>query len=330
MLLDRARRSGGPLTGPRVGLVLGAGGIAGGAWHAGVLAALRAATGWDARRAEVVVGTSAGSITGATLRAGLSPADLYASTAGSRVSPAGGALLSRVRTSEGAFRRTARTGPPRPANPMLLRSLASLTPRPMVALAGLLPAGQVDSSAIAARVEELHGGQSWPAEALWVVAVRLADGRRVVFGRDDVDAGLGEAVSASCAIPGWFSPVEIGGRRYVDGGVHSTTNADLAAGLGLDLVVVSAPMAGSWRGMRANAAALSRTNARVGLDREVASIRRRGSEVLVLQPGPADTPLMDRRAMDPSSRRPVAAQARASTLETLQRPELAAIVSRIG
>lgn len=309
----------------RVGLVLGAGGIAGGAWHAGVLAALHEATGWDARRAAVIVGTSAGSITGSTLRAGLPPGDLLAVATGASPSGEGARLLARVRTGEGAFRRTPRSGPPRPANPMLLRSLASFDPRPLVALAGLLPAGEVDGSVIARRVEELNAGPAWPDRPLWVVAVRLADGRRTVFGRDDVPAGLGEAVAASCAIPGWFAPVEIGGHRYVDGGVHSTTNADLlaspAAGDGgrLDLVVVSAPMAGRWRAMRANAAALSRTSARVTLEREVAALRRRGTDVLVLQPGPDDTPLMDRRAMDPAARRPVAQQARASTLEALAR-----------
>lgn len=310
----------------RVGLVLGAGGIAGGAWHAGVLAALQEATGWDARRAEVIVGTSAGSITGSTLRAGLAPGDLLAVATGAPPSGEGARLLARVRTGEGAFRRTPRSGPPRPANPMLLRSLASLDPRPLVALAGLLPAGEVDGSVIARRVEELNAGRAWPHAPLWVVAVRLADGRRVVFGRDGVPAGLGEAVAASCAIPGWFAPVDIGGRRYVDGGVHSTTNADLLAsstavggGDPLDLVVVSAPMAGRWRAMRANAATLSRTSARVTLEREVATLRRRGTEVLVLQPGPNDTPLMDRRAMDPAARRPVAEQARASTLEALAR-----------
>jgi NTE family protein len=282
-----------------------------------VLAALHEATGWDARGADVVVGTSAGSITGASLRAGVGPDDLYALATDRPLSGAGAALLARVRTGEGAFARTRRAGLPRPSNPLLLRSLASLDPRPMVALAGLLPAGEVDASSIAARVEELHGGPSWPAAPLWVVAVRLADGRRVVFGRDDVDAPLGAAVAASCAIPGWFTPVEVGGRRYVDGGAHSTTNADVLGELGLDLVVVSAPMAGRWRALRPNVAAVSRTSARVALDREVASLRRRGVDVLVLQPGPDDTPLMDRRAMDPSARRPVAEQARASTLAVL-------------
>ena len=298
-----------------MGLVLGAGGVAGGAWHAGVLAALAEATGWDPRDAEVVVGTSAGSITGTTLRAGIGAADLYASATGRAMSGEGSRLFSRVRSGDGFVVGQRATGF-RPANPTLLRSLASLDPRPGVALAGLLPAGVVDASAIGRRMEELSEGR-WPSAPLWVVAVRLSDGKRVVFGRDDVSAPIGPAVAASCAIPGWFSPVDIGGTRYVDGGVHSTTNADLLADRELDLVIVSAPMAGQWRSLRANASALSRTSARVAVDREVASIRRQGTEVLVLQPGPDDTPLMDRRAMDPAARRPVAEQARQSTLDVL-------------
>jgi NTE family protein len=300
----------------RVGLVLGAGGVAGGAWHAGVLAALHEATGWDARDAEVVVGTSAGSVTGAALRGGVSPADLHASATGRRLSPAGAALFARVGT-EVTFTRAPRAGVPRPANPLLLRSLASLRPRPGVALAGLLPAGGVDASSIATRVEELHGGSAWPVQPLWIVAVDLATGHRTVFGRHDRDAPLGPAVAASCAIPGWFAPVEVEGRRYVDGGAHSTTNADLLADLGLDLVVVSAPMAGRWRAMRANPAAISRSAARVRLDREVATLRRRGVEVLRFQPGPDDTPLMDLQAMNPSAAPPVARQARESALRML-------------
>ena len=85
----------------RVGLALGAGGIAGGSWHAGVLAALAEATGWDPRTAELMVGTSAGSVTAATLRAGLSSADLYASTVDRRLSAEGAAVLRRVRSAGG-------------------------------------------------------------------------------------------------------------------------------------------------------------------------------------------------------------------------------------
>ncbi len=299
----------------RVGLVLGAGGIAGGAWHAGVLSALAESTGWDARSAEVAVGTSAGSVAAATLRAGVGPDDLHAMAVDGPLSAAGARLVGRMRTSVG-LKRAPRSGPRRPANPALLRSLASLDPRPLVALAGLLPAGEVDASGIGAGIEELAGGPGWPADALWIVAVRLGDGRRVVFGRD-AEAPLGAAVAASCAIPGFFAPVRIGGRRHVDGGVHSTTNADLLAGAGLDLVVVSAPMAGRWRSIRAHPAALSRSSARVNLEREVLALRRSRTKVLVLQPGPGDTALMDGRAMDPSGRGPIARRARASTLDAL-------------
>ena len=79
---------------PRIGLVLGAGGEVGYAFHAGVLAALADVSGWDARSAEVIVGTSAGSIAGAVLRAGCSPADLAARVTGDRVSEEARALLA--------------------------------------------------------------------------------------------------------------------------------------------------------------------------------------------------------------------------------------------
>jgi NTE family protein len=76
-----------------------------------------------------------------------------------------------------------------------------------------------------------------------VVAVRRRDGERVVFGRDgDPPADVASAVAASCAIPAYFAPVDIGGVSYVDGGVHSPTNADLLAPCDLDLVVISSPM----------------------------------------------------------------------------------------
>src|SRR3954454_20457205 len=78
---------------PRIGLVLGAGGEVGHAFHAGVLAALADVTGWDARDAEVVVGTSAGSLVGALVRAGVSGSDLVARVNGQELSEAGRLLL---------------------------------------------------------------------------------------------------------------------------------------------------------------------------------------------------------------------------------------------
>jgi NTE family protein len=229
--------------------------------------------------------------------------------------------MARVRTGDGFQRIAARGRVPRPANPMLLRSLASFSPKPGVALAGLLPAGAIDASFIGDRVEELCGGSAWPSRDLWIVAVRLADGRRIVFGRDAVTS-LGPAVAASCAIPGFFMPIRVDGRRHVDGGAHSPTNADVLRGLDLDLVVVSAPMAGRWRAVRANPTGMARTSSRMSLDREVATLRRGGTPVLVLQPGPEDAALMDGRAMDPSCRAPVAQRARQSALEYLARTQV--------
>ena len=84
-----------------VALVLGAGGVAGGAFHAGVLAALHEATGWDPRQADTIVGTSAGSITGASLRAGLSAVDMLARAESRPLSAAGAAIIGRVGPAAG-------------------------------------------------------------------------------------------------------------------------------------------------------------------------------------------------------------------------------------
>src|SRR4051812_7021598 len=110
----------------RIGLVLGAGGVTGGAFHAGVLAALADATGWDARQAEVIVGTSAGSATAAILRAGLPPADLVARAEGRPLSPEGQRVVASAPPFRGQFplRREARTGPYRPAAPGVVGKVA--------------------------------------------------------------------------------------------------------------------------------------------------------------------------------------------------------------
>ena len=82
--------------GPAVGLVLGAGGVVGQAYQAGVLSALQRETSWDPRQATIIVGTSAGSITGAALRVGVPATDLAASLYGVPTSRRGGAILRRI------------------------------------------------------------------------------------------------------------------------------------------------------------------------------------------------------------------------------------------
>ncbi len=82
-------------------------------------------------------------------------------------------------------------------------------------------------------------GNEWPARSLLVTAVDAATGARRVLDRSS-GVGLVDAVAASSAVPGVWPPVTIGGARYIDGGVWSVTNADLATGC--DRVLVLAPI----------------------------------------------------------------------------------------
>ena len=236
-----------------VGLVLSAGGAAAEAWHAGVVRALHDVTGWDARSADLIMGTSAGAITGLCLRAGIPPADLYAHRRGEPVSDEGQAIIDRVVTPyrEGRSERDwAAQGPQSPT--LVARALwPPWQARPLHAAVGLLPRGTRTTEALQQRMAELHP-EPWPADRFWVPVVRLSDGERVVFGRDDLQATAAEAVRASCAVPVLFEPVTVDGRRYIDGGLHSYTNADLMGPPAFDLVVVSSPMSGTagWSAVR--------------------------------------------------------------------------------
>jgi NTE family protein len=315
---------------PRIGLVLGAGGVAGGAFHAGALAAVAEATGWDPRTAAVIVGTSAGSIAGAGLRAGLSADDALARAAGRPLSVEGRRLLSAVGGPARPPRlRVGRTPPTAGDIGRLLRRAAAqpLAARPAALLSALLPEGATATTMISDAVTSLLP-DGWPADPLWICAVRRTDGRRVVFGRDSTPS-LAAAVAASCAIPGVFTPVEIEGVAHVDGGAHSPTNADVLAdpALGLDLVVVSSPMSVAGRALRFKADQPVRQWARLLLDTEILRLRRRRIPVVALQPTPAVTDVMGPNAMDPSRRAAIADAARASTLERLARP---AVRARLG
>ena len=109
----------------------------------------------------------------------------------------------------------------------------------------------------------------------WRMVAAERTGARRVLTRHEAPISI--AVAASCAIPGVFAPVMVGGRRLVDGGVHSTTNADLAVSDGSALVVVVAPMCGE-------AADGTSTAFRRDLDREVATLRDAGRRVVVFGP----------------------------------------------
>ena len=317
----------------KVGLVLGAGGVAGGAFHAGVLAALEEELGWDARRADVVVGTSAGAVAAASLRAGLAPADMLARAEGRPVSAEAARLLRRVGPPVRPPLRPAGAGrarPPASVVATLVRAAARpFAARPLAVLAGLLPEGTVGTELISAGIGALVPGE-WPAAPLWLCAVRQRDGRLVVFGRDRHPA-VPDAVAASCAIPGFFRPVEIDGEMYVDGGAHSPTNADVLVRERPDVVVVSSPMSVAGRAIRLTADQPVRRWSRALLDTEAVRLRRHRIAVVAFQPTAEDAAVMGFNAMDPDRRAAIAVQARESTLRRLARADtrarLAALVA---
>lgn len=299
----------------RIGIVLGAGGPLGQAYHLGVLTALTELSSWDARDCEALVGTSAGSLIGAYLRRGLSAADLAANMVGEQPSAQGQELLDRAGTAS-------QVGPPHGFRPwpmapsLLLRALR----RPMrlgVLGSALLPAGTTDVELVVERIRSLYLDADWPDDEFLVNAVRLRDGRRVTFGLDDSpQADVATAVAASCALPGYLTPVVIGGDRYVDGCAHSPTNADLLVGRDLDLVVISSPQS-VGRDVRRRLDLPLRIARRRYLAAEVASLRKAGAAVVVFQPGAADLAAMGLNPLNLERRAQVIEQARRSTFDRL-------------
>ncbi len=304
---------------PSIAIVLGAGGLVGAAFHAGVLTAL-AEAGFDAREADIVVGTSAGSGVGATVRAGFPPIELAARSLGEPLSDEAtnvvGNAIGQVAID---YRRRQRPQSLRPASPRLMFRSGV---HPAKALAGLLPSGTISSDAIGERISALYPSASWPAGKLWICAVDLTTGGRVVFGRDDIQAPIGVAVQASSSIPGFFEPVEHEGRRYIDGGIHSPTNADLLADEEYDLVIVSSPMsiAGSSRRSLLDGA---RSLHRWRLANEMEKLRRSGTKVLAFEPTTAEVTAMGHNPMDPARRGSSTTAALASARTRLNDPSIA-------
>lgn len=294
-------RGGGQQQPPSIGLVLGAGGVVGQAYQAGVLAALEREVGWDPRLARIIVGTSAGSVTGAALRVGVPATDLAASRYGVPTSRRGGAILRQILPADSGplptptvFSMLRPWNLPSPA--LVVRTLRRpFAFRPDVAAATLIPRGQLDISERARGLDDLIGDR-WP-EGLRICAVRRSDGGRVVFGRTgSPPARLAPAVLASCAIPGYFRPVEIEGTEYIDGGVHSVTNADVLRTEGLDLVIIISSMSAAHGNANGADGWLRRTVHR-RMEREVARLQTAGTAVVCLEPGGDARRVMGLRAM---------------------------------
>jgi NTE family protein len=163
--------------------------------------------------------------------------------------------------------------------------------RPLAAAMALVAPGRQDITEQLAALRELEQ-PGWPEAPLWICAVHRHDGRRVVFGRPGTPAPpIHLAVAASCAVPGYFAPVQIDGHTYVDGGVHSPTNAALLRGAGLDLAVVVAPMSGPAGASLSVYAAARRHSARL-MRQEVRALEAAGIPTVVFAPGAAEQEVM--------------------------------------
>lgn len=272
----------------RTALVLGGGGITGIAWELGVLAGL-AEAGVELSTADLVVGTSAGSVVGAQLRSGVDLEALYAR----QLEPPSQELVARLgrgtlaryglamllaRRDDTAFRR--RVGE-------LARTAAD---------SGRTPSEEDRRAAIASRLPRAE----WSDRPLVVTAVDAVSGEFTTFGKES-GVELLAAVGASCAVPGVYPPVTIDGRRYMDGGMRSAANADLAAEY--DRIVVIAPMP---RGIGPLAS----------VDAQVTGLV---SRVAVVSPDAASLTAIGRNVLDPAAREPSARAGRAQAASVAAR-----------
>ncbi len=283
-------------------LVLGGGGLLGERWLMGMLAGIEDASGFDLRRCEYFVGTSAGSIVAARLAAGKSPNRPGAS--GAELAPVAAPETlgsATVATARRAGQWTAAAWSPfvpyvlaaaRPAGALIRAGLLSRAPRPSRTLDDL-------GDHIERQGARFDG-------RLRITAVDRHRGRRVVFGSPGAPyATVARAVQASCAVPWIFAPVMIGGEEYVDGGVWSATNLD-AAPAGRDTHVLCLNPTAGINGTHP-VLTLARRVARSAVAVEAAALRRRGAIVRTIAPDADAAAVMGADFMDPGPRAAVLA-----------------------
>lgn len=294
--------------GARWGLVLGAGGVLGASWTIGALAALQDEYGVDPVDAEVLVGTSAGSVLAAALGSGVGVDQLQAHQRGVELDDGGPVFdYDPDHDSGGALPPLPRPGI-HSARGLIRTALRPRRVPPMAALSTVMPQGRGSLEPIGRLVDGMCPRGAWAGHhATWIVATDVDSSRRVVFGRDDSPhAALRSAVMASCAIPGWYAPVRIGARRYVDGGTCSPTSVDVVRPLGLDRVFVLSPMTSLHYDLPDTVAGrLERRFRRITTKRvvrEVKKVAHSGTEVVWLGPTAQDLEAIGANLMDPTRR----------------------------
>jgi len=288
-----------------VALVLGGGGAAGNAWEIGVIAGL-AEAGLDlTEAADLVVGPSAGATAAAQVRSGIPAAELLALVLSGPGRPVG---QDRERPPSlpmaTVFERMRAIGAAATSAADLRRAMGAFG---LESDSVLAPGARQRRAVVAARLPR----SDWPYRPMIVVAVDAHTGELAAFDRaSGVD--LVDAVTASTALPGLVPTVSINGRRYIDGGVRSTDNADLASGYA-NVVVLSplggrtqipperdADPAGQFEGLRRD------PEWGTDLASEVGALREQGSHVEVFTPDAASRAAMGTNQMDPATRAPAA------------------------
>ena len=261
-------------------LVLAGGGVAGIAWELGFLAGLADAGVDVVATADLVVGTSAGAAAGAQVTSGTPLAELEAVQLG----PPEESREIHVDIDILAFREKLAALIAGAESPDDARARVG-----RMALEAETVPESVRREVIAARLP-VH---EWPDRPLLLTVVEAETGKWLTFSKDS-GVGLVDAVAASCAVPGVWPPVTIDGRRYVDGGVRSFTNADVAAGY--DKVLVAIPLA-------------LIDDQRVVLDEELG--RLAPAQVLVAEADEASVAAIGTNPLDPAARGPAAKAGRA-------------------
>jgi len=243
--------------------VLGGGGISGIAWQTGLLAGL-ADEGLTVSADAIIIGTSAGAVVGANIASGTSAAELYdRQIAGVAQKPSAalglGAVLALVRAQLGA------RSPQRAAQRIGRLALA---------------ADARDPAEYRSSIEARLVAHDWTAADLRLTAVDVATGELRVFTRAD-GVSLVDAVGASCAVPMSVSPVRIDGNRYMDGGMRSTLNLDLAPGDGPVFALAPSTAAiGRWARIGRQRRSLDAGRRVEMVYRDAASRRAQGSAVM--------------------------------------------------
>ncbi len=204
-------------------LVLAGGGLAGIAWHLGMIEALRAG-GVDLTTADLVVGTSAGSVVGAQLTTGQ-----LAAAVAMQQQPATAEISVEV-DLQSLMTKLSDLAKDAPSETELMRRLGAYA----------LATDTVTETARRAAVSSRIPVRTWPDRALQITTVNATTGAFVIFDRTS-GVSLVDAITASCAVPGVWPPASVGDQRYIDGGTRSFTNADVAVGHARVVIMLPVP-----------------------------------------------------------------------------------------